>query len=71
MRGKQGDVTTIWGDMWYDYAKVFQSLSEYDEIMLDRRVNNGYCDAMMGAFAEEVVDWSIKKYLNMIKVIQI
>ena len=55
MRGKQGDVTTIWGDMWYDYAKVFQSLSGYDEIMLDRRVNNGYRDAMLGAFAEEVI----------------
>jgi len=54
MRGKQGDAKTIWGDMWYDYAKVFQSLSGYDEIMLDRRVNTGYRDAMLGAFAEEV-----------------
>jgi capsule biosynthesis phosphatase len=55
MRGKQGDVPTIWGDMWYDYAKVFQSLFGYDEILLDRRVNNGYRDTMLGAFAEEVI----------------
>jgi hypothetical protein len=38
MRGKQGDVTTMWGDMWYDYAKLFQSFSGYDEILLGRRV---------------------------------
>ena len=54
MRGKQGDVTTILGDMWYDYAKLFQSLCGYDEILLDRRVNNGYREAMLTAFIEEV-----------------
>ena len=55
MRGKQGDVTTMWGDMWYDYAKLFQSLFGYDEILLDRRVNNGYRDTMLSAFTEEVI----------------
>jgi hypothetical protein len=55
MRGKQGDVTTMWGDMWYDYAKLFQSLSGYDEILLDRRVNNRYRDTMLAAFTEEMI----------------
>lgn len=69
MRGKQGDVTTIWGDVWYDYAKVFQSLSGYDEIMLDRRVNNGYRDAMLGAFAEEVVRMHGESVMNHVRLL--
>jgi hypothetical protein len=56
MRGKQGDVTTLLGDKWYDYAKLFQSLFGYDEILLDRRVNNGYRDTMLTAFTEEVTE---------------
>lgn len=54
MRGKQGAATTIFGDMWYDYAKVFQSLSGYDEILLDRRISSGYRERMMATFVEEM-----------------
>lgn len=36
MRGKMGDVYTIYGDKFYDYAKVYQSLCGYDFILKDK-----------------------------------
>jgi hypothetical protein len=54
MRGKQGNVTTIFGDMWYDFAKIFQSLSGYDEVLLDRRVSSAYRERMLATFEEEI-----------------
>ena len=36
MRGKVGDVYTIYGDKFYDYAKVYQSLCGYDFIIKDK-----------------------------------
>ncbi len=35
MRGKQGDVLTLRGDMMYDYAKTYQSICGYDFVLLD------------------------------------
>lgn len=40
MRGKQGDTLTIYGDRMYDYAKIYQSLIGYDEILQDKIVTN-------------------------------
>jgi capsule biosynthesis phosphatase len=54
MRGKLGSVTTIFGDRSYDYAKVYQSLVGYDEILLDRQVRTAYRDGLLAAFSEEV-----------------
>jgi capsule biosynthesis phosphatase len=36
MRGKLGDKLTLAGDMFYDYAKAYQSLNGYDCILLDK-----------------------------------
>jgi choline kinase len=36
MRGKIGDIYTIYGDKFYDYAKVYQSLCGYDFILKDK-----------------------------------
>jgi hypothetical protein len=52
-----------------DYAEVFQSLSGYDEIMLDRRVNNGYRDTMLGAFAEEVIRMHGESVMDCIRLL--
>lgn len=40
MRGKQGNVLTIYGDRMYDYAKLYQSLIGYDEILQDKMITN-------------------------------
>ena len=38
MRGKQGELITIYGDIYYDYAKIYQSLIGYDEILNDGNI---------------------------------
>jgi capsule biosynthesis phosphatase len=42
MRGKLGDQTTIFGDAMYDYAKVYQSILGYDEILECSAVEESY-----------------------------
>ena len=42
MRGKVGDQYTIYGDWLYDWAKIYQSLLGYDEIMLNKTLNSEY-----------------------------
>ena len=37
MRGKQNDVLTIHGDKMYDYAKIYQSIIGYDEILENKQ----------------------------------
>ena len=36
MRGKVGDKLTIYGDWLYDWAKIYQSIIGYDEILLSK-----------------------------------
>jgi thiamine kinase-like enzyme len=36
MRGKIGDEFTIFGDIFYDYAKIYQSLIGYDHILMGK-----------------------------------
>ncbi len=56
MRGLQWDRTearyipTIWGDTNYDWAKIYQSLIGYDEILMDRDINLEYKDRLINIF---------------------
>ena len=58
MRGKQGDDETIYGDWLYDYAKIYQSLIGYDEILLSKKVNEVYKNRMINFFK----NYFIEKY---------
>lgn len=69
MRGKQGSRTTMWGDVLYDYAKVFQSLSGYDEILLGRRVSSAYRTALLNIFCKHVTARFGEGILEMIRVL--
>ncbi len=40
MRGEIGGIKTIIGDKFYDYAKVYQSLTGYDYILIEDRVRS-------------------------------
>lgn len=42
MRGKLGDELSVLGDVYYDYAKVYQSLIGYDFILNDLEIDNVY-----------------------------
>lgn len=64
MRGKIGDVCTIWGDALYDWAKVYQSLTGYEEIQLNRRVGAPYAERMIAVFKTAFADWCRKQSLG-------
>lgn len=50
MRGRVGDELTICGDWLYDWAKVYQSLIGYDEILLNKPVSDDYKQKMIQCF---------------------
>jgi hypothetical protein len=50
MRGKQGDICTIYGDIMYDYAKIYQSLIGYDYILNEIEINHLYKDKLKQHF---------------------
>lgn len=50
MRGMEGDEPTVFGHELYDFAKVYQSLCGYDEILLDKRITPSYRRSMKEAF---------------------
>lgn len=60
MRGKQGDVETIFGDIFYDYAKVYQSLCGYDFILNDQEINYPYLNELREYFEL----WFTQKFVN-------
>lgn len=50
MRGKQGDNCTIYGDVMYDYAKIYQSIIGYDYILNGIEINHFYTDKLKHHF---------------------
>jgi capsule biosynthesis phosphatase len=64
MRGKIDDVCTIWGDALYDWAKVYQSLTGYEEIQLNRRISARYSEHMIATFKAAFTDWCAKHSLG-------
>jgi hypothetical protein len=42
MRGVIGNINTIYGDIFYDYAKIYQSIIGYDEILNDITISKLY-----------------------------
>ena len=52
MRGKLGEKLTLYGDWLYDWAKIYQSLIGYDEILLEKTINSEYKNDMIEHFKE-------------------
>ena len=50
MRGRLGDNLTIYGDRLYDWAKIYQSLIGYDEILMSKIVNSDYKNNLIEVF---------------------
>ena len=67
MRGKLDNELTIYGDIFYDYAKIYQSLIGYDEILLDKYVSNNYRMKMNNIFNNYIIKNYGKKYIEIIK----
>jgi capsule biosynthesis phosphatase len=65
MRGKQGDVCTICGDVMYEYAKIYQSLIGYYYILNNIEINHLYTEKLKQHFESYLTPGE----LNDIKVI--
>ena len=69
MRGVIGDKETIFGDKWYDYGKIYQSIIGYDEILLDKTLSIDYKANMIhtfNTFIETKFGSDILKHIKMI-----
>lgn len=69
MKGKCGDTETIFGDIFYDYAKIYQSLIGYDEILLNEIVSNKYRTSLLKCFNNFIINEYGVDYLHNIKMI--
>jgi len=66
MRGKIGNNLTICGDWLYDWAKIYQSLIGYDEILLYKTIDQNYKDEMISFFKDFFINkYSISDFENL------
>lgn len=68
-RGKIGDKLTILGDSLYDWAKIYQSLVGYDEILDDIQLNTSYKKYLISTFEEKFLEFNEEKDLDHLKLI--
>jgi capsule biosynthesis phosphatase len=69
MRGKIGDIHTIYGDWLYDWAKVYQSLIGYDEILENVDIDLTYKNNMINFFKKEFIKSNSEEDFNNLKLI--
>ncbi len=50
-RGKNGESLSIYGDINYDFSKIFQSIMGYDHILSGVEINYNYMNRMMDSFS--------------------
>lgn len=55
MRGLINDVPTLLGDLFYDWAKLYQSLVGYDEILFNQKVKTAYKINLLTFFKNKFV----------------
>lgn len=69
MRGRVGDVLTIYGDWLYDWAKIYQSVIGYDEILLSKSINKTYKTHIISIFKKYFLSIASKEDFNNVKLI--
>lgn len=67
VKGKQGSDLSIFGDCFYDYAKIYQSLIGYDEILLDKEIKESYKNKMINHFDSKFSNEDLQKIKNITK----
>jgi aminoglycoside phosphotransferase (APT) family kinase protein len=68
MRGKLDDKLTISGDSLYDWAKIYQSLIGYDEILEETEINNNYKKLLISHFEKKYMEINNKNDLTDLKM---
>lgn len=66
MRGKLGNNLSIMGDKFYDYGKIYQSLTGYEEILGNKQVSSTYKENLIKHFESHFSEEELKK-IRMIK----
>ena len=61
MRGKQGDEVTLYGDIYYDFAKIYQSLIGYDNILNGIEIDDAYRSELVTYFESMISKEEIEK----------
>lgn len=69
MRGRVGDVLTIYGDWLYDWAKIYQSIIGYDEILLSKPINKTYKTHIISIFKRYFLAIASNEDFNHLKTI--
>lgn len=69
MRGKIGDELTIYGDWLYDWAKIYQSIIGYDEILLSKIIDSNYKENIINHFKIYFIDKFSEKDFENLKII--
>ena len=61
VKGKLGNKLSIFGDVFYDYAKIYQSLIGYDEILLEKKIKDSYKSKLVKYFENKFNKKDLKK----------
>ena len=69
MRGKLGDNNTIYGDILYDWAKIYQSLIGYDEFLENSYLPYEYKNKFISEFERIFIEKFGHKMLYYMKII--
>ena len=69
MRGKLGDKLTIYGDWLYDWAKIYQSIIGYDEILLSKVVDIKYKENIINTFKYYFINKFSEQDFENVKII--
>lgn len=69
MRGKVGNDLSIYGDVFYDYAKIYQSIIGYDCILLEKEINYDYININKKIFFDFINENFGEYYIYAIKQI--
>ena len=69
MRGKVGDKLTIYGDWLYDWAKIYQSIIGYDEILLSKIIDTNYKENIISIFKNYFIDKFSEKDFENLKIV--
>lgn len=54
MRGKIGKDLSIYGDIYYDYGKIYQSLTGYEEVLGNKKINLSYKNKLIDYFEKRM-----------------
>jgi len=69
-RGSLDNIITNQGDIFYDYAKIYQSLLGYDEILLNKSIPSAYKNTFLDLFKTEfcklyqIDHWNMLQYIT-------